>query len=62
MSLNSISNKLQQFSIFIGNVTRSGVQILIWTMIAAVALAAASVVFRVIWHTLEMILKALGME
>ena len=60
MNLNTISGKFQQFAVFIRDVTRSGVQLLIWATIAAVALAAASVAFRALWRATEMVFKALG--
>ena len=60
MNLNDISFKLQQVAVFFGNVTKSGVQILIWAIVAAVALAAVAVAFRVIWHAAQLVLRALG--
>ncbi len=60
MDLNDISTKLQQFAVFLGNVTKSCVQILIWATVAAVALAAVAVAFRVIWHAAQLVLSALG--
>ncbi len=60
MNLNSISTKLQQFAVFFGNVIRSGVQILIWTVVAAASLAVVFVAFKAIWRALKLALNALG--
>ena len=60
MDLNNISGKLQELAIFVGNVTRSGVKILVWATVAAVALAAVAVAFKAVWHAAQLVLRALG--
>ncbi len=60
MSLNSISTKLQQFSVFFGNVIRSGLQILLWTVVAIASFAVVFLAFRAIWHAVKLGLNALG--
>ncbi len=60
MNMNIISNKLQQLAVFLGNVIKSGIQILIWTVVAIASLAIVFVAFRAIWHAVKLALNALG--
>jgi hypothetical protein len=60
MNLTIISGKLQQLAVFFGNIIRSGIQILIWTVFAAASLAVVFVAFRAIWHAVKLALNALG--
>ncbi len=60
MNLNNISTKLQQFAGFFGNVIRSSIQILIWTVVAVASLAIVFVAFMAIWHAGKLALNALG--